>query len=76
MRAATKFFWLAFVFAFAVVGVSSAARAVTADSVSYTYYPDGRLETVKYANGTTITYTYDNAGNRQQVVTQCSQSGC
>jgi hypothetical protein len=43
MRAATKFFWLAFVFAFAVVGVSSAARAVTADSVSYTYYPDGRL---------------------------------
>jgi YD repeat-containing protein len=52
--------------------------AATADGVTYAYYPNGRLQSVTWQNTTTvITYTYDAAGNRTSVVTQCSQqSGC
>lgn len=41
------------------------AKAWTASgSATYTYDSRGRLQTVTYGNGTTITYTYDNAGSR------------
>ncbi|MGX0610178.1 YD repeat-containing protein [Ralstonia pickettii] len=43
-----------------------------AGSVSYTYDALGRLATAVYNNGsttTTITYSYDAAGNRTSVVT-------
>ena len=35
----------------------------------YTYDTLGRVATDTYDNGKTITYTYDAAGNRTQVVT-------
>lgn len=50
--------------------------AASSDSVTYTYYPNGRLWTINYANGTVITYIYDTAGNRQQVTVTCSSGGC
>ncbi len=34
-----------------------------AAAVNYTYDAAGRLALVDYGNGTTIAYTYDNAGN-------------
>lgn len=49
-----------------------AATQVHAGSVSYTYDSLGRMATVTYNNGTTtttITYSYDAAGNRTSVVT-------
>lgn len=48
----------------------------TSDSATYQYDTKGRLWTVTYANGTTITYQYDQAGNRSQVVSSCSSGGC
>lgn len=39
-------------------------RAARADPVTYTYDVFGRVTSVTYPNGTTTTYTYDNAGNR------------
>lgn len=42
-------------------------------SVSYTYDSQGRLWTATYvtpSGTTTVTYSYDNAGNRTSVVTQ------
>ncbi|WP_398467565.1 RHS repeat domain-containing protein [Tardiphaga sp.] len=41
-------------------------------SISYTYDQRGRLASVTYVNGTTITYSYDNAGNRTSRVTVVS----
>jgi YD repeat-containing protein len=38
-------------------------------ATTYTYDTLGRVATVTYDNGETITYTYDPAGNRTQVVT-------
>jgi YD repeat-containing protein len=55
--------------------VFGAATAAT-DSATYTYDSHGRIQTVTYANGTTITYAYDSAGNRTTVTTTCSSSGC
>ena len=46
--------------------------AVWAGSVNYTYDTLGRLATLVYNNGvttTTLTYSYDAAGNRTSVVT-------
>jgi YD repeat-containing protein len=38
-------------------------------ATTYTYDTLGRVATVTYDNGKTITYSYDAAGNRTQVVT-------
>ena len=46
-----------------------------AGSVNYTYDTLGRLATLVYSNGvttTTVTYTYDAAGNRTSVTTTSS----
>jgi hypothetical protein len=40
--------------------------------VTYTYDMLGRLSVAAYDNGKQITYTYDPAGNRTQVVTGAS----
>lgn len=37
-----------------------------ADTVTYTYDDLGRVKTVTYSNGATITYDYDPAGNRTE----------
>lgn len=50
----------------------TAALAVHAGSVSYSYDALGRLASAVYSNGTsstTITYSYDPGGNRTSVVT-------
>jgi len=57
---------------FLVLGSAVAAT----DSATYTYDSHGRIQTVTYANGTTITYAYDAAGTRTTVTTTCSSSGC
>ena len=36
------------------------------EETDYTYYDDGALETVTYADGTSVTYDYDSFGNRLQ----------
>jgi YD repeat-containing protein len=48
-----------------------AASAVSAATVTATYTYDtlGRLKSATYTNGTSVTYDYDKAGNRTQVVT-------
>lgn len=38
-------------------------------ATTYTYDTLGRVSTVTYDNGLVITYSYDAAGNRTQVVT-------
>lgn len=45
-------------------GVLALAGAAPALADSYTYDALGRLVTVQTDNGSTITYTYDAAGNR------------
>ena len=40
------------------------ASQVSADNVTYKYDELNRLSQVTYDDGTTITYTYDEAGNR------------
>jgi len=44
------------------------AAALAKDPVVYAYDSLGRLTSATYPNGVTITYTYDAAGNRTQVV--------
>jgi YD repeat-containing protein len=39
------------------------ALPIAADTLRYAYDDAGRLTTVDYGNGKTITYTYDKAGN-------------
>lgn len=46
------------------------------DSATYEYDSRGRLKKITYNNGTTVQYSYDAAGNRTSVVTNCSSSGC
>ncbi|MBK7748136.1 MAG: RHS repeat protein [Candidatus Obscuribacter sp.] len=41
---------------------------MAADSYTVTYDNLGRIKVITYANGKTITYTYDAAGNRTAVV--------
>ena len=48
-------------------GVSDMAS----DTATYTYDSQGRIKTVTFANGTVITYNYDDMGNRTSVVTTC-----
>jgi YD repeat-containing protein len=53
-------------------GLCAAALAAHAGSVSFSYDALGRLASTVYSNGsstTTITYSYDPAGNRTSVVT-------
>ena len=49
------------------LGVSAGGSTLAADQINYTYDALGRLQTVTYPNSTTVTYTYDPAGNRTQV---------
>jgi hypothetical protein len=55
-------------------------RTAHADSVSYGYDALGRLTTITYYVGvvptTTITYTYDAAGNRTRKVITCPGATC
>jgi YD repeat-containing protein len=55
-------------FLIAALGYISFATVAQA-GVTYTYDTLGRLSTAAYDNGKTITYNYDNAGNRIQVAT-------
>lgn len=48
--------------------ILAAAPAAFAGTTNYTYDEQGRLVQVQYPNGSTVTYTYDNAGNRTQTV--------
>lgn len=50
---------LAILFGLAVLGLSEFAWGDT-----YSYDTHGRLVSVTYSNGSTVTYTYDAAGNR------------
>ena len=53
--------------------VTAAVTLSQSNSVSYTYDSQGRLHTATYAAGTgsvTVTYSYDNAGNRTFVIAQ------
>ena len=52
-----------------VVSVSTPAETAPtgAESVTYTYDAVGRLKKTLYADGTTVNYTLDAAGNRKQV---------
>jgi YD repeat-containing protein len=65
-----------FMAAWAVSLIISGTAVAATDSATYTYDNHGRIQTVTYANGTTITYAYDSAGNRTTVTTTCSSSGC
>jgi YD repeat-containing protein len=49
------------------LGISAGESASGADQISYTYDALGRLVTVTYPNNSTVTYTYDPAGNRTLV---------
>ena len=46
----------------------NARSEAAAETVAYTYDALGRIATVTYDNGATITYTYDDAGNRTQLM--------
>jgi YD repeat-containing protein len=59
---------IAFALCFGVTLLGSNAHAAPG-SVSYVYDDLGRLVEVVYDDGTTITYTYDDAGNREATVT-------
>ena len=53
--------------AFLVIAASAGRGALAADQTTYTYDVLGRLQSVQYQSGTTVTYAYDAAGNRTQV---------
>jgi hypothetical protein len=46
------------------IALSGSWRQAWADTISYTYDELGRIKTATYSNGSTITYSYDAAGNR------------
>lgn len=46
-----------------------------ANATEYTYDVTGRVTHVEYDDGSTVTYTYDDAGNRTQVVRAAASSG-
>jgi YD repeat-containing protein len=63
-------------FVAAVILLAAVSIASAADSATYVYDLRGRLVTVTYVNGTTITYTYDVDGNRTVQSVVCSAGGC
>lgn len=74
----SKMMWMT---AAALVGALFAAGAAgpawaASDGATYSYDALGRLTEVTYANGTTVVYSYDAAGNRSSQVVTCSAGGC
>ena len=59
-----------------ILTLAVAAPSVASDSVSYFYDLRGQLQSVTYANGTTITYVYDVAGNRLSQTVSCPGQSC
>lgn len=53
----------------AVIAAGLSWQAPAEAATVYTYDNLGRISTVTYGNGLIITYSYDPAGNRTQVVT-------
>jgi len=47
-----------------VVGVFAAGSSARAETATYTYDTLGRLKTVVWSSGRTVTYSYDANGNR------------
>ncbi len=62
--------------AFAAAPAARAGGCPAGASVCYTYDSYGRIITVTYANGTTLTYTYDNTDNTVTKTVTCSANGC
>ena len=60
---------------FLVLGASVGQSALAADQTLYNYDALGRLQSVQYQNGTTVTYAYDAAGNRTQVTNTAGSGG-
>jgi YD repeat-containing protein len=52
------------------IGLLALWSAYSFAATTYTYDNLGRVKTATYDNGKQITYSYDDAGNRSQVVTQ------
>jgi hypothetical protein len=55
------------------VAINGGAPSGPASSVAYTYDSQGRVQMAIYttpSGNVTVTYSYDNAGNRTSVVTQ------
>lgn len=52
------------------IGLLALWSACSFAATTYTYDNLGRVKTATYDNGKQITYSYDDAGNRSQVVTQ------
>jgi len=50
-----------------IVGIAAVASARGADQIVYNYDALGRLQSVIYPGGASVTYAYDQAGNRTQV---------
>jgi len=48
---------------------------IFASSATYTYDAAGRILTVQYDDGQSLTYTYDNVGNRTEQVAVGSGGG-
>lgn len=66
---------ITFVLLASFLGAMDNAMAAT-DTATYSYDAQGRLKTITYTNGTTITYTYDSEGNRTSEQVTCSGAGC
>ena len=59
----------------AMIVSMACAGTAAAGTTSYTYDALGRVVTAVYPNGTTVTYQYDSAGNRSQVVQSTTGGG-
>ena len=56
------------------LGALAGAPALATDQFIYTYDALGRLASVTYQNGGSVTYNYDAAGNRTQVTNTAGSS--